>query len=471
MAQPQIKTSTPRLSEVARHLVIPAGAVTTAWPSVEAKCVDLGISFDLWQQGLGRLMLAKRADGKYAASVGGVVLSIPRQVGKTFTIGGIVFALCLLHPGLTVIWTAHRLRTANETFRSMRGMTKRQRIKPYVDRVVMGSGEEEIRFRNDSRVLFGARERGFGLGFAGVDILVLDEAQRLGEAALDDMVPTTNQAKHPAGALLFFMGTPPRPTDSGDVFSMKRREALAGEVDDTVYVELSADRGAHPGDWDQVAKANPSFPLRTPREAILRMRRNLGAESFLREGLGIWDEENTGGALDLARWLRLVDPATERGISPVFGVHVTGDRDAWVAVAWKRPDGFFHVMLTHEKPLDAFQLADYVKEHVERWNGRITGSKALEKEMSQGYLPLTSADFTVASGGFADLVKAGIVRHDNQKPLNDAVKAAKWRNTGSGAQRAFQLTDCPEAGPLAAAAQALHVVVREPEVEPWGAYA
>jgi hypothetical protein len=45
--------------------------------------------------------------------------------------------------------------------------------------------------------------------------------------------------------------------------------------------------------------------------------------------------------------------------------------------------------------------------------------------------------------------------------LNHAVKAAKWRNAGTGAQRAFQLTDCPEVGPLAAAARALHVLTAD----------
>ena len=33
-----------------------------------------------------------------------------------------------------------------------------------------GSGDEEVRFTNGSRILFGARERGFGRGIAGVEI-------------------------------------------------------------------------------------------------------------------------------------------------------------------------------------------------------------------------------------------------------------------------------------------------------------
>src|SRR5690606_35198891 len=123
------------------------------------------ITFDPWQDGAGRVILAKRSDGKYAATVGGTAMSIPRQVGKTFLIGALVFALRLLTPGLTVIWTAHRLRTAGETFEKMRGMSRRKKVAPYIEKIILGSGEEEVRFRNGSRILFGARERGFGRGF------------------------------------------------------------------------------------------------------------------------------------------------------------------------------------------------------------------------------------------------------------------------------------------------------------------
>jgi hypothetical protein len=71
------------------------------------------------------------------------------------------------------------------------------------------------------------------------------------------------------------MGTPPRPVDPGEAFSAKRSKALAGETTDQVYVELSADTDADPDDLEQVAKANPSFPDRTPLESVLRLRENL----------------------------------------------------------------------------------------------------------------------------------------------------------------------------------------------------
>jgi hypothetical protein len=72
--------------------------------------------------------------------------------------------------------------------------------------------------------------RGFGRGFDEVDVEVFDEAQILTEKALEDMVAATNQSRHPHGALLFFMGTPPRPVDPGEAFTERRKEALSGEV-------------------------------------------------------------------------------------------------------------------------------------------------------------------------------------------------------------------------------------------------
>ncbi|MUP49193.1 terminase, partial [Veillonellaceae bacterium M2-8] len=74
------------------------------------------------------------------------------------------------------------------------------------------NGQQAIEFTNGSRILFGARESGFGRGFAMVDVIVFDEAQILTENALSDMVPATNAAPN---GLVLMMGTPPRPKDPG----------------------------------------------------------------------------------------------------------------------------------------------------------------------------------------------------------------------------------------------------------------
>ena len=81
-------------------------------------CLRVGITFDPWQDGAGKAILGKRKDHLYSAEA--VVMSIPRQVGTTFLIGAIIFALCLANPDTLVLWTAHRVPTAAETFGSMK---------------------------------------------------------------------------------------------------------------------------------------------------------------------------------------------------------------------------------------------------------------------------------------------------------------------------------------------------------------
>src|SRR5699024_8933815 len=116
--------------------------------------------------------------------------------------------LCLSASDMLVLWTAHRTRTHNETFKSMDAMAQRKEIAPFIKNVRKANGEQEVEFVNGSRILFGAREQGFGRGFAKVDVLVLDEAQILTERAMEDMVPATNAAPN---GLVLLIGTPPRP--------------------------------------------------------------------------------------------------------------------------------------------------------------------------------------------------------------------------------------------------------------------
>lgn len=472
------KLSPLKLSEIARKVVVPAGVVTTGWPAVQGKCAELGISFRPWQPDVGRLILAKRADGKYASTIGGTGLSIPRQVGKTFLVGAIVFALCLLLPNLTVIWTAHRLRTAEETFGKMQAFAKRKRVAPHIAKVVLGSGDEAIIFRNGSRILFGARERGFGRGFDRVDVLIFDEAQILSENALDDMIPATNQSLQPTSALLLFMGTPPKPTDPGEVFTRMRSEALTGEDPDTAWVEFGADPDFIPTplplpfterDWRQITKANPSYPQDTPREAILRMRKKLGADSLLREGFGIWDTVNTGGdALSVSRWSTLADPAAELGASLVLGVDVDESRLAHIGLAWQRPDEGTQVMLTQGADLEPdtdlsvpaamARLVDLATRYgaLVVVGGASSDLTADLEAAGVSVVTCSSPQFAAACGRVDDGVKDGSLHHGNQPVLNESVRSAKWRSVGTSGERAWQLKNSAGIGPLAAVTRAIH---------------
>jgi hypothetical protein len=461
------KSGTTRLSDVARKVVAPRDITSTGWPSVRNLCErKLGLTFDDWQHGAGRLIMAERKDGKLAAMIDGVGMSLPRQVGKTYLLAAIIFALCIRRPGLLVIWSAHHSKTHNETFLAMQAFAERSKIKPYIRNVYTGSGDEEVRFLNGSRILFGARERGFGRGIPGVDILVFDEAQILSDRALANMLATMNTSQF---GLSFFIGTPPRPEDDSEVFERLRMQAYSGDLHDGAWIEFGAERGVDPQDRKQWAIANPSFPKRTPTESMLRLMRKLKPDDFLREGLGIWDEDNGGGALPVGKWLDLADVDAERGKHPVFGVDITEDRAAWIAVAWRRGDGAAQVMLANDgQPMPAFRVVDECKVLSDRWRSTFFASKAVASDLelvgvrSQSLAP---ADFTAGCGGFADALNEGTVHHGNQPALNQSVKAAHWRSAGTSGERAWQLKDSPEIGPLAAVTRALHGLSNQPDYD------
>lgn len=447
MAAPELlmKSGTPKLSEAARHVILPAGIVSTGWPAVRDKCSELGLSFDDWQAGLLRGMLAKRADGKYAATVGGVVTSIPRQTGKTYTFGAASFALCLLFPRLTVLWTAHRLKTAKETFKYMQGLASRRKIAPHIEQVFTGSGEEAIVFRNGSRILFGARETGFGRGFAKVDIEMFDEAQILTERALDDMLPAMNASPN---ALAIFAGTPPRPIDPGEVFGRLRSEAIeAGTgVGDTMYVEFSADKDASPDDLEQQAKANPSFPHRTPVEAIQRLRKQLSEDSFLREAMGIWDADSQHRVISEEAWSLIADPASMAIERLTLAIDVPPERSvASVGLAGQRADGRWHVELDEQrKGVD--WVVPWVVSRAEK--NRLhavvvdTFSGLVEQRRGRNYLLGSDVEVTLAgaegrdmadaSAKFFDSVVDGSLRHTDQPQVNVALSVARKRPIGAG---------------------------------------
>lgn len=438
MATSATKRSTPRLSEVARHVVIPEGIASTAWPRVVAKCREVGVEFDEWQHGVGSVALGKREDGTYAATIGGIVLSIPRQVGKTFLVGMIVIALCLLVPGLTVLWTAHRTRTATKTFHTLKGMTERPKVKPFMLDPRLSNGEQEIRFRNGSVIMFGAREQGFGRGFDEVDVEVFDEAQILSERALEDMVPATNQSRQPSGALLFFMGTPPRVGDPGEEFTNRRTSAIEGKSEDMVYVEFSADADAELDDRKQWAKANPSYPHRTSTESMKRMRANLtDDDSFRREALGIWTD-NSGSVLPVGAWNSCADSHATLADPVVFAVDVDPMRSrASIAACGLSQSGLPAVEIINEREGVDWVVPRLVELNAHRPAAIIVDqggpAGALIAEMAEKRLPVQTCgarDVTQACGQLYDSVMSRAVVHRNEPALNRAALNVRKRPVG-----------------------------------------
>lgn len=432
-----------RLADLAKHLVTPDSAVSTGWPKVRDTCNNLGWQFDDWQDDLGRLILAKDKTGMFAASI--CAMSLPRQVGKTYLVGCIAFALCLTQPGTTAIWTAHRGRTATETFRAMKAKAKSPELAPFIDQRTKGggirssNGEQEIEFLNGSRILFGARESGFGVGFANVGMLVIDEVQRAATKTMDDLLPTTNAAANP---LVLCMGTPPRPTDDGEVFTMLRQEATTGESGDVLYVELGASRRFDMADdaefWRQLRTVNPSFPHRVGERAILRNRKGLSEDSVFREVFGLWDEiTKQFSPINGALWRDAVDAGPSDAAKPAaLAVDMSHSREISVGACWVEDDSA-HVEEVWAG-VDEPGAVDWIVERAGRQmlvlvdsyspaTSMVPALKARGVKVHVG----TASDMAKACGMFVSDLEADRLTHADQQPVNEARDGARKRPIGA----------------------------------------
>jgi hypothetical protein len=200
-------------------------------------------------------------------------------------------------------------------------------------------------------IMFGARARGFGRGFDEIDVEVFDEAQILDTKSLEDMIAATNQARHEHGALLFFMGTPPRPTDPSDAFSLRRVRRWRARLEDAIWLEIGAEPESDPDDRAQWPLMNPSHPKRTPLESMLRLRKNLGDEdSWNREGRGMWDALRSGGVIPAPSWASREHEQSLAVDRFALGVECGPDL-AWASVAFagQRADGEWHFELDDDQ--------------------------------------------------------------------------------------------------------------------------
>lgn len=448
----KMASSTPRLSEYARSFVFPAGIKKTVWPRVEAKGKELGLGFDWWQSQLGTVCLGYGDDGQYVATVGGIGLSIPRQVGKTYFVLAMLVILCILFPGLQVVWTAHHLRTSTKTFTTLRGICRRPKIAPHILAMRAANGEQQVEFANGSTIMFGARSQGFGRGFDEIDVEVFDEAQILDAKALEDMIAATNQARHPHGALLFFMGTPPRRTDPSEAFSLRRADALSGDSEDAIWLEIGADPTSAPDDRAQWPLMNPSYPTRTPLASILRLRKNLSDEdSWNREGRGIWDATNSHGVIPPPTWAEQGQGHSLAVDRFALGVECGPDLGwASVAFAGSRADGDWHLELDEDQNTKGRGTAWLVPhlEYLLANNSQIravvadvAGPVAAMLEQRANYrwyfkgsnievTPVKVAELGVGCAQILDGIVSGWLHHIDQPQLNAAALSAGKRPLG-----------------------------------------
>lgn len=242
-----------------------------------------GLTLDPWQ----RLVIEsglRRRGGKWAAFE--VALIVARQNGKGTVLEALELAALFLFPDVRLILhSAHEFKTAAEAFLRIRSLVEdRPEFERKVSRIRTAAGAEAIELKDGKRLRFVARSSGSGRGFTS-DLVILDEAYRLGDQEMSALLPTLSARPDPQ---VWYAST------AGDQLSTQlgrvRARGVAGGDGSLAFLEWSADEDAYdasdPADW---ARANPGMGIRIAPDYIEREMLALGPEAFARERLSIGD--------------------------------------------------------------------------------------------------------------------------------------------------------------------------------------
>ena len=241
-----------------------------------------GLELDDWQrwvlaQGLGR------SAGKWAAFE--VALIVARQNGKGSVLEALELAALFLFDDVRLILhSAHEFKTAAEAFLRVRSLIDgRPEFERRVSRIRTAAGAEAIELRNGKRLRFVARSSGSGRGFTA-DLVILDEAYKLGDQEMAALLPTLSARPDPQ---VWYTSTAggPESVQLGRV----RDRGLKGSDPSLAFMEWSADDGDDQADPVVWARANPGQGIRISEAYIAREMAALGPEAFARERLSIGD--------------------------------------------------------------------------------------------------------------------------------------------------------------------------------------
>lgn len=337
-------------------------------------------------------------------------------------------------------------------------------------RVVRAIGRESIE-HDDDRWLARATDSVYGYD---ITLGMVDESWAVEpEIVTEGMEPATLERVSPQVVL-----TSTAHRRATALMPGRIRDALIADDESTLLLLWSAPDGADMSVEETWRVASPFWSEDRARLLANKYRKALAGEQdeefddvnpmvgFASQYLNRWrlGKARVSGALPHARWLALQDASATQGDRPIFALDVTEERQAWVAMAWSRPDGARQVILAnHGRPMPAHNAVAELVTHAAKWKAHVVAPPGFVEKLEAAGVKViksTAGDFAVASGEFADAVTAGTVRHGNQLPLNDAVRTTPWRNASSQNERAFLLSE--QAGPLAAATRAVWGLSRQP---------
>lgn len=430
-------------------------------------------------------------DGSWAYTV--IVVTVPRQAGKTTLFGPVALHRTLAKPECKAWLTAQTRQDARDTWLDIVSKVRQSPLREVL-KIRESNGSES------TTTPTGATFRPFApsedaLHGKANELVGVDEAWAFDAAqgaALDQAILPTFTT---TGGQLWIIST------AGTAWStwllgyvQRARQAVAAGQRDTIAlfdygvddqgaetIERGLREDAPPEDleaaFDAVLAAHPAAGFTVKKSALRQAAASMSAGDFLRAFGNYWTAASDQIIPEHDWQLRRVPldgwSAPDLG-STVLGVAVSPDgRDGSISAAWRpRPGAPTRVDVIDARPGTSW-MANRVVELRERW--RVTAPVAHDsagpvlvvadelkrKGVETG--PLKTSEYVSACAAFLAAVLRQDLEHPGRPDLDQAVRGAARRNVGDGGWAWSRLNSAVSIAPLEAATVARWAVDHAPE--------
>lgn len=434
-----------------------------------------------WQELVIEGLLGLGEDDRWVAADDG--LDVSRQNGKGVILqvveAFIAFEYGTKHGYDVVMHTAHEFPTSIE---------HQMRLEAFIQDApglhakvkerggyVHANGQESIRLKDGTRIVFRARTKGGGRGYSG-DLLVWDEAMVIPDVVVGAQKPMLRASGGCFGHKTIYAGSA---VDQevhvhGITFARIREKGLE-KSQRVSWHEWSAPYD-HPSELndellhnrDLWLQANPSMaegliePETMADEIEVMPVRTAAVELF---GVGDWPRTDglEPSVIDIATWdaLRRDDSVLQAPYCGAFDV--SPERQGSIALAGKNQDDQYHVEV-HENRPGTNWMVDRIIEMDEAglfqvWvcDGVGPASSLIAPLRERGLIveTINSTEHGQAWGRFVDEVGDSGLAHLGSEELRDAIRGAKPRPIGDGASAWGRRSSSVNVSPLVAATLAV----------------
>lgn len=322
----------------------------STWKAVQLQARFLGTPLMPWQKYVCQIGLERQAAAPQRARYQTVVVTVPRQAGKTTMIKALMSATAQSNPGCGVYYTAQTRKDAVEKWKELAkplAQTGRGRVK-----MLEGTGNEQLKFMKTDSLIQPFAPTPEGIHGKTSPLVVVDEAWAFSQAEGDDLMASFSPVGITIPESQVWIISTAGDTRSEWLKSLveRGRESVNDPASTMAFFEWSADDELADQDpyGDDTLAFHPAMGITQEPWKLRAEAQNSPLHLWRRSYLNLWPTSATTSVIDLEQWAKLETAATSVPNGCTICFDAAEDRSgATIYLAWmanERPH--LHLALT-----------------------------------------------------------------------------------------------------------------------------